>query len=1057
MTQIYDLQQRAEVLRKKTATDSISPEDVGGLHADTLAYIANMERYASSLGIKKVYTSVSEMNGDESPVSSTGMPLKAGQLVTIFNAGSPDADNSGEIYAFQNPGWLLVGRLDAGTVDNLKKLIEGDKATVADNNRNAFVWLGNFETWVEAQTEIDKLHATGEDNTKVGEFRLLLNGRNLIVRNYVQNWATGVFTQTVQGSIQWNVETQTMDQSLNIKTYERQYNGTGWTTWEEGTAKIELAQELSTDEGSENKAISQKAVSEAFSQTNNVVILEWNTDAATTRKQVPLAGRKAGMQISYKNVNGKWVNEQYIGTSFTDLEWVKDENWERIVSQTEISISDSSDFNAFFSDFKIYGTLNVTDAVKIQIQTISDNVYIKAMLNGGSESSISGTSIPKSELIANTHILWEFSNDIIIEGILAKNIDVSLLTANIITKNVYYNDIYNIANEVEKVYQYNIKDVTIKDWELNTRYVYDSRGNKIEKKFGATGYSSLLIPISKGYSVDNLSFIRLNDGQNISCIVDSELKVLEKNMPKAHHDNSAYLCISKFVGSANINNPEVYEFQLGYNPSRIGDDDYVNVVWDKVNYKLDNEAGTEVAQSQCAITDFIPANENTVFLFYNLNQAYSQCVFKYDKNKSFLGFIPLNKILRYGDWYILRNDDADAHYYRFSTWWTVSQRLYIANRFNIDRICNALGIICKDVLDDYFKVTIYEGSSVVDSQNNPINDGDIIRKHQFPIIITSEATAEINKGVIIKPLYFTYRIGENTSIEENCIFVEQDVEVTYPENLEDDKWYTFGWLNWFTRKQGRRAKSLDWCQDNDWRYVHTTNKAIFKIYGFKIIDKRKELYNTPMWWLPTIGKLIKFGDSITADTNSYAGLLGKILNWTVQDATVVGYSIPAIWQRHKSSITGNYDLAIFSGGTNGGYSNPLDQPQNAEKKYSEIIRQRDDNTLIGILNSFIDKVRETNPYCPVIIINPWEPFSNFKEDDTNEHGNSRGSQWMQNKIDMQNVAVERGCLFYDTQQHIPLCPEMFSMAKDGGLHPSVSLQRLWSIEFYLWLAKMLNP
>lgn len=788
------------------------------------------------------------------------------------------------------------------------------------------------------------------------------------------------------------------------------------------------------------------------------MILEWNTDTATTRKQVVKKMRKAGIQISYKDPLNGWINEQYIGTSFTDLEWVKDKNWERIVSQTKISISDSSEFNAFFSDFKIYGTLNVTDAVKIQIQTVGDNVYIKAMLNGGSESGISGASIPKLELIANTHILWEFSNGIIIEGILAKNIDVSWLTANIITKNVYYNDIYNINSDVKKIYQYNIKDVSIQDWEINTRYVYNSKGNKIEKRIASAGYSSLLIPIKKGYSVDNINFIKLNDTNTISCIVDSELNVLEKNTPKAHYADSAYLCISKYVGSTNINNPEVYEFQLGYNPSRIGDDDYVNVVWDKCNYKLDNEAGTEVAQSQCVITDFIPVNENTVFLFYNLNQAYSQCVFKYDKDKSFLGFIPLNNILRYGDWYILRNNDADTHYYRFSTWWNVSQRLYIANSFNIDRICNDLGIICKDVLDDYFKVTIYEGSSVVDNQNIPINDGDIIRKHQFPIIITSEATTGINnKGVKIKPLYFTYKIGKNTSIEENCIFVEQDVEVTYPENLKDDKWYKFGCLNWFTRKQGRRAKSLDWCQNNDWQYCHKTNKAIFKIYGFKIIDKRKELYNTPIWWLPTIGKLIKFGDSITADTTSYAGLLGKILNWTVQDATIVGYSIPAIWQKHKSSITGNYDLATFSGGTNGGYSNPLDQPQNAEKKYSEIIRQRDDNTLIGILNSFIDKVRETNPYCPVIIINPWEPFSNFKEDDTNENGNSRASQWMQNKIDMQNVAVERGCLFYDTQQHIPLCPEMFSMANDGGVHPSASLQRLWSIEFYLWLAKMLNP
>lgn len=320
MTNIYDLQQRADVLRKKTATDSISPEEVGGLHADTLAYIANMERYASSLGIKKVYTSVSEMNGDESPVSSTGMPLKAGQLVTIFNAEAPDAENSGEIYAFQNPGWVLVGRLDAGTADTLKKQIEGDKATVTNNNRNAFVWLGNFETWAEAQTEIDKLHATGEDNTKVGEFRLLLNGRNLIVRNFVQNWATGIFTQTVQGSIQWNVETQTMDQSLNIKTYERQYNGTQWTTWEEGTAKIELAQELSTEEGSEKKAISQKAVSEAVDFINN--------GESTAAEQIEIGDVTDGLYLrndgNTVSISGRAVSdfiniEQYVGKELTLL------------------------------------------------------------------------------------------------------------------------------------------------------------------------------------------------------------------------------------------------------------------------------------------------------------------------------------------------------------------------------------------------------------------------------------------------------------------------------------------------------------------------------------------------------------------------------------------------------------------------------------------------------------------------------------------------------------------------------------------------------------------
>lgn len=66
-------------------------------------------------------------------------------------------------------------------------------------------------------------------------------------------------------------------------------------------------------------------------------ILTWVTDAATTRKQVSANERKGGMQISYKPDGEDWVNEQYIGTTFTDTEWVKDANWEQIPNQKQIS------------------------------------------------------------------------------------------------------------------------------------------------------------------------------------------------------------------------------------------------------------------------------------------------------------------------------------------------------------------------------------------------------------------------------------------------------------------------------------------------------------------------------------------------------------------------------------------------------------------------------------------------------------------------------------------------------------------------------------------------
>lgn len=66
------------------------------------------------------------------------------------------------------------------------------------------------------------------------------------------------------------------------------------------------------------------------------LILEWDTDVATTRKQVLSQERKAGMQISYKNNAGNWVNEQYIGTYLYDSEWIKDSNWLTIADKIQL-------------------------------------------------------------------------------------------------------------------------------------------------------------------------------------------------------------------------------------------------------------------------------------------------------------------------------------------------------------------------------------------------------------------------------------------------------------------------------------------------------------------------------------------------------------------------------------------------------------------------------------------------------------------------------------------------------------------------------------------------
>ena len=130
------------------------------------------------------------------------------------------------------------------------------------------------------------------------------------------------------------------------------------------------------------------------------MILDWDTDVATTRKQVLQKYRKQLLQISYKNANGDTVNEQYIGTLFTDTEWVKDNNWISIPNESQISklssniieirksLSNSSTFLFTIADCITVGILKkdgtvdesytnakVSDFVEIKGNWIIDAVY----------------------------------------------------------------------------------------------------------------------------------------------------------------------------------------------------------------------------------------------------------------------------------------------------------------------------------------------------------------------------------------------------------------------------------------------------------------------------------------------------------------------------------------------------------------------------------------------------------------------------------------------------------------------------------------------------------
>ena len=78
MATLNEIIARAEALRKESYVNSIDPERVGSIMSDTLKYLNEFQLQSGSMGLDKIYASVSAMNSDNAPVSDlTGKPRQA--------------------------------------------------------------------------------------------------------------------------------------------------------------------------------------------------------------------------------------------------------------------------------------------------------------------------------------------------------------------------------------------------------------------------------------------------------------------------------------------------------------------------------------------------------------------------------------------------------------------------------------------------------------------------------------------------------------------------------------------------------------------------------------------------------------------------------------------------------------------------------------------------------------------------------------------------------------------------------------------------------------------
>lgn len=94
-----------------------------------------------------------------------------------------------------------------------------------------------------------------------------------------------------------------------------------WSKFIDGSSGIVVDTEFNKES---DNPIANSIVTKSLSNK----ILEWNTDIATTRKQITINERKTGLNIRYAIDNKEWVEEKYISNIFTDTEWQKDSNWE---------------------------------------------------------------------------------------------------------------------------------------------------------------------------------------------------------------------------------------------------------------------------------------------------------------------------------------------------------------------------------------------------------------------------------------------------------------------------------------------------------------------------------------------------------------------------------------------------------------------------------------------------------------------------------------------------------------------------------------------------------
>lgn len=140
---IYELIRRAADLRGRYEVDSITPEEVGGLAEDTLAYVADIEKNMQALGIKRIYPTYDAMEADTEPVGDNMMPIRFGQLVVVSESNSIYKYNGNGAWSYVAPLLSTSNTVDLTMLDAMVTDNAGVLAAMKDTRRYV-VMSGEF-------------------------------------------------------------------------------------------------------------------------------------------------------------------------------------------------------------------------------------------------------------------------------------------------------------------------------------------------------------------------------------------------------------------------------------------------------------------------------------------------------------------------------------------------------------------------------------------------------------------------------------------------------------------------------------------------------------------------------------------------------------------------------------------------------------------------------------------------------------------------------------------------------------------------------------------------